>query len=299
MKRFLRPLKNAACKTPGLGLLIERMLIWQRYRTERSLLNAAHHTTNIHPSILHFTINKAASQHVLQVLSLCGASLGMTTARFHEYAFHTDFPLLAHLPAAEFQKYAHVFKPAGYIYSAFNGVIAGIPDMNKYKIVLMLRDPRDALVSSYFSYAFSHEPPARCSPGYENFMQVRDKLRKMTLDEYVRHRCEPETLVYRRYHAQLLQQYPGAVYYTKYEDMTEDYPRWLQSLLEHLELKISTALFDRLLLDNERARPASENIHKHRRRGQPGEHREKLSAATVAYMNDAMRDILPAFGYAA
>jgi hypothetical protein len=297
MKRFFRPLKTLACKMPGLGLLVEKLDIGWRYKIERALIKQTHRTANAHPSILHFTANKAASQHVVHVLSLCGRSLGLTPAKFHEYAFHSSFPTLARLSPEEIKRYYYLFKPTGYVYTAFNGMIEGIPDLERYKTVLMLRDPRDALVSSYYSYAYSHALPPRSSPRHANFVKTRQRLQAMTLDEYVRGRCLAECQLYERYHVLLMKKYPSSVYFTKYEEMTADYARWLRGLLDHTELNVSKTLFDRLVQENERARPMSEDINKHRRRGRPGEYREKLSQETIAYMNDCMQGVLEAFGY--
>jgi len=298
MKRFVYSLKSLAKKLPGVGRLLERMEIAQRYKIERMLINNTHHTSNTHPSILHFTVNKAASQHVLQVLSLCGGKAGMSVAQFHAYSFETGIiPMLGLLPQEKLKKYHYLFKPTGYVYSAFNRMLEGLPDFDRYKVILMIRDPRDVLVSAYFSYAYSHSAPLKSNPQYFNFIKMREKLQNMTVDEYARSSCESVRRTYEQYDLLLMKKFPSLVYFTKYEEMTADYPRWLRGLLDYTELNISSALFDDLVRQNEQSRPVSENVYKHRRRGRPGEHREKLSKETIAYLDANLRGVLAAFCY--
>lgn len=63
-------------------------------------------------------------------------------------------------------------------------MIEGISELEKYKIVLMVRDFRDLLVSEYYSIAYSHVAPDRQGNRYDLFVAQRTKARKSSIDEY-------------------------------------------------------------------------------------------------------------------
>ena len=131
----------------------------RKFSVELDLIKGQHQNYNKHPSIIHFSLNKAATQYTRRILEQCAVENGMVPVNIHGYAFHTNFPYLDHLTEEEMKKYQHIFKPNGYLYSVFGGMIEGISDLEKYKIVLMVRDFRDILVSEYYSIAFSHVAP--------------------------------------------------------------------------------------------------------------------------------------------
>lgn len=107
--------KSLARKLPlGDGYLKQRRLR-RRFRVELDLIKGRHQNENAHPSILHFSLNKAATQYTKSILRRCAAQNGMIPVGIHDYAFHTDFPYLNHLSAADMLKYQHVFRSTGYL----------------------------------------------------------------------------------------------------------------------------------------------------------------------------------------
>ena len=58
-----------------------------------------------------------------------------------------------------------------------------VPVLPIYLVVLVVRDPRDVLISGYFSMAYSHGNPPKTSNKYKNFMEKRNFSRKTTIDE--------------------------------------------------------------------------------------------------------------------
>jgi len=182
------------------------------------------------------------------------------------------------------QNYQHLFKPKGYLYTAFGGIVQGIPELEKYKVILMVRDPRDLIVSSYYSISYSHSIPPETSRGYEKFMQRRAAATKKTIDEYAVSESERFYTILRKYKTLLLDKY-SHVYLTSYEEMTSDYQGWLKALLDACDLTISDEFFQSLVEENKRLQPKKEDIHKHIRRGQPGDYKDKLKPETIAYLD--------------
>jgi hypothetical protein len=194
-------------------------------------------------------------------------------------------------------KYQHVFRKTGYLYSVFGGMIEGIPEFDRYRTILMVRDPRDVLVSDYYSVAFSHPLPDERSEKYGEFSKMKEAARSMTVDEYVLAASEEVHNTLGRYKSLLLDRYPHT-YLTRYEDMIASFENWLDGLLGHCGLTISDELRRSLIDANRRSRPAEEDVHRHVRKGVPGDFRTKLHAETISRLDAKLASVLEAFGYA-
>jgi hypothetical protein len=287
---------DVLARLPVAKRYLRETYLRRHFRVELDLIRGEHRNTSEHPSIIHFSVNKAATQYVKGILSRCASEIGMTPVSIHDYAFGTDFPYLDHLSASEMQKYEHIFKPNGYLYSMFGGMIEGIPALDKFRVVLMVRDPRDVLTSSYYSIAYSHPEPDQRGNKYKHFIERRRNARNSTIDQYVLAQCESTFDVYRRYKTLLIDKYPK-VYLTKYEDMTSDFRVWLQGLLDYCTLRISDDLFRCLLEENRRLRPQKEDIYKHIRKGEPGDYQQKLAYETIRHLNSRFSSVFDSFGY--
>jgi hypothetical protein len=218
----------------------------------------------------------------------------MVVVRMNDYAFESDLPFLDHLSALEMTRYRHIFKPSGYLYSVFGGMVEGIPALDDYHVVLMLRDPRDVLTSDYFSIAHSHRLPLGRDK-IEPFVERRSYARQAGIDRYVLAESDRIRRVYSRYLDLLIDQVP--VYVTTYEEMISDFPKWLEGLLNHCELTVSPGLEKELLEQASRSRPTEEDVTKHLRQLLPGDHQRKLQPDTVARLNATFSEILRAFRY--
>jgi hypothetical protein len=274
--------------------VIFQKLFRDKFRVEKALLAGCHKTSSSHPSILHFSFNKAATQAVKKLLVKCGRRNGLTPALLHDYAFQHSMPYLDQLNRKQMEAYIHLFKPQGYIYSVFGGMIEGIPSITKFKVVLVVRDPRDILVSSYYSIAYSHAIPE--GEKKESLLSRRKEALASDLDDHVLQHAEKLLAVFNRYEACLFAEYPS-VHIARYEDMVGDYPKWLDALLSSCELAIPESMRCELIRSHEASRPSSENINKHLRKGMPGEHREKLRPQTIEALNRIFKKPLARYDY--
>ena len=116
----------------------------------------------------------------------------------------------------------------------------------------------------------------------------------MTIDEYAISESERFYTILHKYKTLLLDKYPH-VYVTSYEEMTSDYQSWLKGLLDACGLTISDELFQSLIEENERLQPNKEDIHKHIRKGKPGDYKDKLKPETIKYLNTKFSPIFEAF----
>jgi hypothetical protein len=282
---------------PVAGRAIRQFQLRRNHPTEWALIHHRHHTTNARPSILHFSVNKSATQYVKELLSRVGAENAMTPVHLHGYAFNSDFPFLDHLSAEEMRKYGYLFKPQGYVYTVFGGAIEGIPQMEEFRTVLILRDPRDVLTSMYYSSAYSHTVPDATGNKRRYFLERRAHTRDISIDQFALEYAERERAIYQRYTDVLVRKQAG-IHLTCYEDMTADFDTWFNDLLAYCGLEISRALRQTIYAKAQQIRPAREDIHAHVRKGMPGDHREKLQPETIENLNEIFAQVLKDYHYA-
>lgn len=295
-RRLLRLLRRSAGHTPREPRAQPQSGLNREFRVEQDLIRGKHVNANTHRSILHFSVNKAATQYVKSILTRCVAEEGMVPVHIHEYAFHTRFPYLDHLSSDEMEEYQHVFTPEGYLYSVFGGMIEGIPDLEAYLTVLMVRDPRDVLVSKYYSMAYSHSQPAETGDKFEDFMEERAYARHVSIDNYVLTESHKLDAIYRRYVELLLGRHSG-YYLTTYEDMISDFAKWLEDLLDYCQIDPSAQLMASLIGQHSKTAPQRESKDRYLRRGIVGDHRNKLAPHTIETLNDRLQNTLETFGY--
>ena len=292
-KSFSKQMLN---RFPLVKHYLKEVNLQKKFSVELDLIKGRHHNQNKHPSIIHFSLNKAATQYTRQLLKQCAVENGMVPVNIHGYAFNTNFPYLDHLSAEEMDKYQHIFKPNGILYSVFGGMIDAISELEKYKIVLMVRDFRDLLVSEYYSTAYSHIAPDIQGNKYDLFIERKAKVRESAIDEYAVAESDRIYNTLLRYKTLLIDKYPN-VYVTKYEEMINDFRSWLDNLLDNCQLNVRHDFFESLLERNERIRPKDEDIHRHIRRGESGEYKEKLKPETIEFLNAKFSPMLLTFGY--
>ena len=297
MNRRIKDIAKATIiQVPVIGRFATRTLRRRRFKTELALLASKHENSNTHTSIIHFSFNKAATQHVKSILRACASYNRVTPVDIHDYAFDTDLPFLNRLSAQEMKAYEHIFRKKGYLYSVFGGMIEGIPDLQSYKVILVVRDPRDILVSEYFSIRFSHPTPDIKSNKRNRFLARRSSANNMTLDEYVISESNRLKQTFDRYENHLFSKH-NDVYITSYEHMTCDFEDWLRGLLKYCELEISSTLFQALARESKKQKPQAENIYQHVRSGKSGNYKDKLGEEAIADLNEKFAGILHRYGF--
>ncbi|HEV2362697.1 MAG TPA: glycosyltransferase [Caulobacteraceae bacterium] len=162
--------------------------------------------------------------------------------------------------------------------------------------ILMVRDPRDALVSDHFSLAYSHPVPAPES-GHGDMAQLMLKRRaatlKMGLDESVSSRAHE--------FVNTLTQYGTIVgdpmlEIVRYEDVITDKKALVAAICRRFSWTCSPQLEAEILAVTD-VFPEVEDPKAFIRRVLPGEHKEKLAPETIAALNLKLGPVLDLFGY--
>ena len=186
--------------------------------------------------------------------------------------------------------------------------------MEDARILLHLRDPRDVLVSMFFSYCYSHAGEIAGATGY------RGDVAERGIDEFVWRMATADGVAvtgdygtgshlwdiagnvrqrYESYVSNILDQ-PNTVF-VRYEDMVSDPVTWLRTVAgvfgfdeqgqEQFE-QIAKSLRLHSKVDHE-------DHWAHKRQVAAGDFKQKLKPETIGRLNDAFGDVLARLGYTA
>jgi hypothetical protein len=214
--------------------------------------------------------------------------------RWNEMAFDSSYPFLDNLETVE--GYSHIFRPHGYLYSAFGGYPIGIPDLQKYRVILVVRDPRDILVSRYYSKAMSHRLPFYGSDKRDKLVRERKRAQNQSIDAFVRSASDKLLKTYNTYLEKLLTDHPD-VHVTRYEDMVFDVEKWLKKLTGYIGVDPPIGLKNKIIEEAENIKKKEENKRSHVRKGSPGDYKNKLNTETIKYLNKKFKKVISFFGY--
>lgn len=281
---------------PILNKIVSNLRVNLKYKNEANLLNGRIQTKSIKKSVIHFSVNKAATQYIKTLLHEIAINNDLIPIDFNAYAFETEHPYLDHLNETEMTKYKHIFNTKGYVYSVFGGVIKNIDDFNSYDIILSIRDPRDILVSSFYSTAFSHDVPPITSNKRESFLQKRELTKKMGIDQFVIEESNRVYSVFNNYR-NMLNKIDNRVSVVKYEDMITNYENWLDDLGSNTDLELSRSLKEKFIDNYNKSKIKKENKYSHNRKGKSGDYKEKLQVSTIQYLNEKFGTLLEFYGY--
>ncbi len=164
------------------------------------------------------------------------------------------------------------------------------PALDKIDIIFWTRDPRDILVSMYYSFGFSH--------GFSDIQSIRayqeerrERIRQMTLDEYVldeapimREKFEVMKHIMERRDSHIL---------LSYEEMINDFDSFFRKLSSLIPLDTTTK---KKIYEETRPKTA-EDRGQHKRKGSVGAYKEKLKEETIIKLNKKLWPILTYFNY--
>lgn len=158
--------------------------------------------------------------------------------------------------------------------------------------IYQVRDPRDTLVSQYYSMGWTH-PTNPTDP--QGFNKVREWVQTHTIDEYVLN--EAPNLKSRLDHlVNRLDNLNANEYVVKYEDMVLNFESWIEQVLKpftNTPIGIKKRLYKRF--ENQFHAVPEQLVHK--RKMIPGDYKEKLKVETINYLNQLFQKELALLGY--
>jgi Sulfotransferase domain len=179
---------------------------------------------------------------------------------------------------------------------ALPAALAEQPIFRDGRKMLLVRDPRDALVSLYFSNAYSHPIPTRRdsnSPTTDLMERLRHTALNSAIDAFVIQRANAMRRTFLGYLD--VARSPGTVV-VKYEDYIFRKPELVRLIASQFGWTADDDQIDAMMTWAD-VRPAAEDPTAFIRRVTPGDHRNKLRPATIAALDTSLKPAMEAFGY--
>ena len=188
----------------------------------------------------------------------------------------------------------------GNCYGGFRDLPAGLPQDRVFQSarkVLLVRDPRDAIVSEYFSTRGTHSLPKFAEAGddgaREDLLRRREALQQVSVEDFAR--SEGQRMAETVEHYIPLIGDPRLLV-LKYEDVIFDKAKMVRNVATHFGWKVGQGQVDAILkwID---VMPEAENPDAFIRKVTPGDHLEKLSPEIIAELDRVLARAMGAFGY--
>ena len=187
----------------------------------------------------------------------------------------------------------------GNIYLGFRAMPEGVETLPAFRTALkifMHRDPRDALVSQYFSDAFSHSLPdedAANGEGRSSFVAKREEALRSDINEWVLDKAESMRNTMQRYEAVLSD--PRCLV-LRYEEYVFQKRRMIHKIQKHYGWVMHPNQVDHIIKAVD-IRPEKEEPQQFVRKAVPGDHMTKLTRQTIDRLNARLKDVLRLYDY--
>lgn len=179
------------------------------------------------------------------------------------------------------------FNPLGRVYGPLRYFV-DIPRLESFKVVLVLRDPRDVLVSRYYSEKFAH---VRLD---KRFRSHCEEIEALTVDDFVLKFASDVQENYGLF-AKNKDKWKHGLF-TKYEDLISDFPKFIKEVNDYCELGHS-ADFVASVAAKESFVVNAEDKFSHKRSVQARGFEKKLKPETITELNRMLRSELLFFGW--
>ena len=286
---ILRQTKNIGSSILSRNSLLRDLYIRKRCFQEMQFLqNPTKFSNSKKQSIIYFTLHKCASVYVNNTLRrVIKRDKDITSLNLSQYYSFLGQPLGTEdeVNTATAEKLKEAFGATfGYYFGPFRHprILNLIDKIYAYKILLMLRDPRDVLTSAYYSFGFTHILPIEFSRR-KVILERRHIIANQSVDEFVLSNRRDYLGKYRVYCKELLNM--DNVHFVKYEDMCYDFEGWLYDVLDFLNIDLNKKQIQNII-----SKFKSKKVL-------PSNHRNKLKPETIEILNHDCSDILTILQY--
>lgn len=187
------------------------------------------------------------------------------------------------------------FSAIGYVYGVFRTYLNAFskPPANQMVRLMLIRDPRDAIVSYYFSVVHSHSIPVagevQNSLLAHRYALASENINKIIMSNELAFVFDNMNKI-----ASLVRQ-PGSVVY-RYEDIIFSKAAWIRDVASRILVEVDDELISKLVRRFD-IRPEIENVKDHIRQVTPGDYKKKLSSQAIDYLEMRHADLLQQLGY--
>tara|TARA_B100000315_G_C14552135_1_gene576369 strand:+ start:960 stop:1790 length:831 start_codon:yes stop_codon:yes gene_type:complete len=241
-------------------------------------------------SVYFLALHKSGSVLQTQLINEITRILGLASFALPEELFRrgvnlSDCPL----------ELLRVLERPGYWFHGFRSLwlLEYVRRFRDSRKLVLVRDPRDMVVSYYFSVKRSHAVPAD-GKVRESVLNQREAASRLAVNEFVRNGKADFIIHNMRTYARLVEVYECDV--IKYEDYIYDKPAWIRRLCDSGGTSPNSATVERLAKKHD-VWPDEERPESHIRQVAPGNHQNHLDEQTLAGLERRFNDVFRSFGY--
>lgn len=285
-KKFFKILHHSKIRFPILSNYASKKFISFHYKNEIDMFNRKQKSFCYLKSVAFFTVHKAGSEFASSVMRAIAKNSGFECIHYAAYVFSGGKLPLRYDQLGNWSK--NLYPQNGYFFGPFRKYHGGIPWLNDNPLIFHIRDPRDVLVSLYYSLKSSHYIPYANKKAALYMLQRRMTTAQMNIDEFVLNEAQ-------RIKSEYLDYFNGFsshndICISKYEDMIENFEDWFLTACRGIGVNES----DKLIKLCQKMRPGSvvESEKKHKRQVTPGDHRRKLSKNTICELDSILKEVL-------
>lgn len=245
------------------------------------------------PSVFAFSMAKAGSTLLYNILSRLAPAAGLSYFSVEDHLFQNDVS-----PERRPSRVGQPFHGIGYCYGGFRQFpIFRVGHLDQARTVLLVRDPRDMIVSLYFSLRYSHGvPETKHEAGAGAAMNAaRAKLSRTEIDKFALEAVKTYARAYEGYLARGFAWMPNVATY-RYEEVVFAKAAWIDDLCDWYGWEIDAqtraqvaAEFDFL--------PEEERPDQHIRQVAPGNHKAHLSPGVEQNIVKSLGEYMRIYGY--
>jgi hypothetical protein len=263
-----------------------------RPRLARMDMTLAERVSDV-PSVLAFSLPKAGSTLLNDILQLLRPHVGLEFFSISDELFRKNIAVDQYPSVV-----GDVFHERGYIYGGFRSFpIYPIPILNRARGVFLIRDPRDMLVSLYFSILKSHCVPGESEPGSmsEAMLDARSIANSLDINQHVLLNLSDLHKTFEGYLVQGFHRRRNIAVY-RYEDIIHRKRDWIQDLCQWFGWTVSDEALE-FILDRVDVIPDEERPDQHIRQVVPGNYLKHLEQSTIEAINRRLKLVMRIFGY--
>lgn len=242
------------------------------------------------PSVIFYTTHKCASVFVNNLLNRITKHSDYQVKDYASAIWRLGNQIDVGSPYENFleEAYDQLYKTRGEIYAPQRKPL-DFPGREHLKHIFFLRDPRDVLVSAYYSFGYSHGIP-KAEKQKKKFQETREKIRDQGIDDYA---CEAAMNwllpLYNQY--RYLLESSNSYLYLTYDNFKDDTNYFIHQISDFLNVDVPEKEIQEIA--NE-ASPVQKNqdIMRHKRSGLSQQYLQELESDTIQKLNELFAEVL-------
>ena len=255
-------------------------------------------TKSTGPSTYLIGIKKGGSTMLAEIMRDLAPYTDREVFEFSKSAFSSG-----RSPSNAIEDVGGALRKNGYIYGVFRwlpendllrlSMLEAGSSARKAKVLTLIRDPRDVMVSLYYSDAKSHAGRKHVEAN-KKLNERKEQIAQMDLNDYVRLKTSS---IFRHYLRTTQVLALENVTLLRYEDIIYDKPKLVRAVSEAMYCDVDDATIEAIAQKNDKM-PDSEREAAHVRQVHPGNYLKKLRPETIDLLNNKFKVIINSFGYA-